>query len=372
MVQADSTRILFSIYKMTLLPSLPAPPPDQTGWPWTEECRKGLYAAQNEWPKISLIIPSFNQGHYIEETIRSILHQNYPNLELIVIDGGSTDATASVLKKYSPWIDYQVSEKDNGQSHAINKGIKKISGEIVNWVNSDDYLAQNALFEIASYFVTHPDVVLIYGNSDIVYPGIETTHYEAVEFEPLDFISRISVHQPSTFWRTKLFDEVGLLDENMHFCMDYDLWARIVFNHQTRKLNKTLSGFRRYPESKSSNFEDQNNIYNEYRKVVSRFFNSMASEHVSRLKDAKVYNNPEDVKYKIPNPPSPELVKRMLDKYLYICASQEYIRSDIKKANQILKYCFNRSTFAEAVLLWVKNNLRVRRIFHPYRKAEYN
>jgi len=118
------------------------------GWPLTNVL-DGDYEkviGRQVWPKISIITPSYNQGRYLEKTIRSVLLQGYPNLEYLVVDGGSNDKSVEIIKKYEPWIDYWISEKDSGQSHAINKGIEKSSGDLLGWLNSDDYLLQGALF----------------------------------------------------------------------------------------------------------------------------------------------------------------------------------------------------------------------------------
>src|SRR5882762_4423248 len=126
------------------LKQLPEPPKGKTGWPWTEQSPR-VPATMPEgrlWPGISIVTPSFNQGQFIEETIRSVLLQGYPNLEYFVIDAGSADLTLEIIKKYEPWITYWVSEPDNGQVDAIKKGLRLSSGEWFNWINSDDILLQ--------------------------------------------------------------------------------------------------------------------------------------------------------------------------------------------------------------------------------------
>ena len=120
-------------------------PVGQEGWPWTEACSEDLYAERQEWPSISVVIPSYNQGAFIEKTIRSVLMQNYPSLELIVIDGGSTDNSVKIIQKYTDFFNHWVSEKDRGQADAINKGLSWATGEILYWINSDDYLLPKAL-----------------------------------------------------------------------------------------------------------------------------------------------------------------------------------------------------------------------------------
>ena len=117
--------------------SFPLYSSDKKGWPFDIESLPDQNQSDISWPKISIVTPSFNQGQYIEQTIRSVLLQNYPNLEYIIFDGGSTDETVSIIKKYEPWLTYWVSEPDRGQSHAINKGLKKCTGNYFNWINSD-------------------------------------------------------------------------------------------------------------------------------------------------------------------------------------------------------------------------------------------
>jgi glycosyltransferase involved in cell wall biosynthesis len=357
---------------MGLLDLLPKVNENLKGWPWTKETDHTIYSIFKQWPKISIITPSYNHGHFLEETIRSILLQNYPNLEFIIMDGKSTDGSVDIIKKYDSWITHWKSEVDRGQSHAINKGIEITTGEIVNWVNSDDSLTSNALFEITKFFVENSSIDLISGNCNLIYPGLKKTFYRSVKFEPLDFISRISIHQPVTFWRTKLFQEIGILDESLHYCMDYDLWARIVFNHQTDIIDKTLANFRRYPESKSSNLKDQSKIYLDYRTVVSRVFTTIAKEHISKLKQLKIFHNEDGVNYPINADVLSDMVKaQMVNKYIMTCATQEYNMGNKKRANQLLKSCVNKAHFREAFVYLIKNNFGYRKFFDPFRKSSY-
>src|ERR1700680_2414413 len=136
------------------LQGLPPPPIGKTGWPWTIESHKvpRLMANGQAWPKISIVTPSYNQGSFIEETIRSVLMQGYPNLEYIIMDGGSSDQTLDVINKYKPLLTHFESKPDRGQSHAINKGMAIGTGEILNWLNSDDFLEEGALIQMAEAF----------------------------------------------------------------------------------------------------------------------------------------------------------------------------------------------------------------------------
>jgi cellulose synthase/poly-beta-1,6-N-acetylglucosamine synthase-like glycosyltransferase len=143
------------------LAMLPPPPPGKTGWPWTEESTRlpddpGTAAS---WPRVTIVTPSFNQGQFIEETIRSILLQGYPDLEYFVLDGGSTDGTVAILERYAEWIDFWVSEPDGGQSAAINRGLRMGSGASATWINSDDMLCRNALSTHATRYAYRDDTV---------------------------------------------------------------------------------------------------------------------------------------------------------------------------------------------------------------------
>lgn len=204
------------------------------------------------WPKITIVTPSFNQGDYIEETILSVLNQDYPNLEYIIVDGGSTDQTVDIIKKYNHSIQYWVSEKDSGQSNAINKGFIRASGEIINWLNSDDQLTPGALHRIANYFREHPEVTVVHGR--IEYFG-ETTPYYSVNIPKKDlrtrYVSHICMPQPACFYRKKLLDEQGLLDESLHFSMDTDLFVRAGLHYQLLQVEEVFARFRLHAESKS-------------------------------------------------------------------------------------------------------------------------
>ena len=137
-------------FKGGLLVELPLIATNKKGWPWDIQSEVSLYGKINSWPKISIIIPSYNQGEYIEEAIRSVILQNYPNLELIIIDGGSSDKTLEVLEKYSTWISFWQSNKDKGQGNAINLGFSIASGDYFGWLNSDYFYNRDAFFHLAN------------------------------------------------------------------------------------------------------------------------------------------------------------------------------------------------------------------------------
>jgi glycosyltransferase involved in cell wall biosynthesis len=216
------------------LSELPTPPSGKTGWPWTEESRR-LPSQTSEghcWPRISVVTPSFNQGEFIEETIRSILLQGYPNLEYIVMDGGSTDNSVEVIKKYSPWLTYWVSEQDNGQSDAINRGLKMASGDFATWINSDDLLSKNAVVEHASRMGFAPDTVYV-GNCIYINETGTVLSVHRATVRSLKDLLRVQtvwyagghIVQPEVMFPRELYLTVGGLDCNNHFTMDFDLWG---------------------------------------------------------------------------------------------------------------------------------------------------
>jgi len=180
-------------------------------------------------PKISIVVPSFNQGRFIGATLQSIIDQNYPDLELIVIDGGSKDETVEVIQQYASHIDWWVSEPDSGQTAAINKGFARSSGEIMAWINSDDLAAPGAVFRVAEWFAAHPETDVVYGdrllideNGDEVSRWILPPHSRRV-LDWADFIP-----QETLYWRRSAWDKVGArLDESFRFAMDWDFLLRL-------------------------------------------------------------------------------------------------------------------------------------------------
>lgn len=239
------------------LRELPPPPPDKTGWPWTEESQllTETMPDGDPLPKISIITPSYNQGRFLEETIRSILLQGYPNLEYIIIDGGSTDNSVEIIKKYKPWLSYWVSEPDKGQSHAINKGFEKATGQILGWLNSDDMYLPNCLSVVACQWDKNinfilGNVILINEESNII-GEMRSQISDSGKFDPCAY--DCCVPQPATFFSRDIYKECGPLDEFMHYAMDMDFWIHIsskgILFCQSREF---LAYFRRHQNTKSS------------------------------------------------------------------------------------------------------------------------
>jgi glycosyltransferase involved in cell wall biosynthesis len=238
--------------------NFPQPPIGKKGFPWTEEIPP-QYFAEN-LPKITIITPSFNQGQFIEQTIRSVLLQNYPNLEYIIIDGGSTDNTVEIIKKYSDFITYWVSEKDNGQSDAINKGLKMATGDVFNWLNSDDYYLPNALIKVGQIFHNNAEINVLCGHELVLLPDgllTSTTNPPTTIKQTLEETMVIgNICQPPTFFKLNILKQLGELSNELHFCMDADLWLRYLSTFGLKNVEKTmgiLNVFRVHPQAKSSN-----------------------------------------------------------------------------------------------------------------------
>lgn len=212
---------------------LPTPPIEKTGWPWTEipDPLPHNMPDGSPWPRISIVTPSFNQAQYLEETIRSVLLQGYPNLEYIIIDGGSTDGSVEIIKRYEPWLTYWVSEPDRGQSHAINKGFKVSSGDIFNWLNSDDFLLPGALYKVSTKYMDHKSPFFIIAANALI-KNEDGSYSQRLPIRKVSgWIEQIGVKweggiQASWFLSRLLFDELGGVNENIHFCMDVDLSFR--------------------------------------------------------------------------------------------------------------------------------------------------
>ncbi len=215
-------------YNVTKLPPSPS---GKTGWPWTPASPQEKWELRQEPPLISIVTPTFNQGQFIEKTIRSVLLQNYPNLQFIIIDGGSTDESVQIISRYEQWLSYWISEKDRGQSDAINKGFRQAGGVLVNWLNSDDYLLPGALHKIASAYLEN-------GGRPCVVVGrcrwIDTKGRVLYEHLPKD-VSPAAIPaceanwmpQPAGFFTLQSYWEVGGVSLDLHHAMDFDLYVKL-------------------------------------------------------------------------------------------------------------------------------------------------
>jgi glycosyltransferase involved in cell wall biosynthesis/2-polyprenyl-3-methyl-5-hydroxy-6-metoxy-1,4-benzoquinol methylase len=205
------------------------------------------------WPRITIVTPSYNQGKYIERTVRSVLLQRYPNLDYILMDGGSTDDTVSRLAPYRNRFSFFASEPDNGQADAIAKGFARSSGEIMAYLNSDDLLAPGALQFVATFFEKHSDVDCIYSHRCTVDEDDQVQWYWILPPHSNSLMKRWDfIPQETCFWRRSLFEKAGNIDPSYHFAMDYDLFVRFMNLGRVRRINRFFGAFRQHSESKTT------------------------------------------------------------------------------------------------------------------------
>lgn len=256
---------------------LPISPPDRNGWPWTDRSPQvpDIQSKRLIWPRVSIVTPSYNHARFLEETIRSVLLQGYPNLEYLVIDGGSTDGTIDVIRKYEKWITYWVSEPDNGQSDAINKGWWLASGQILAWINSDDMYSPGAIMAAVEALSQHPEAGMVYGDIqyiDKMSKPIEVRRSSSrSNFHGLVMYGPRLIPQPTTFINRNIIDRVGFLDPELNANMDYDFFIRISKITNIIHTPKTIAKVRVYKETKSlrgreANWDERINVLRRYNK----------------------------------------------------------------------------------------------------------
>ncbi len=245
-----------------ILKDLPSPAEGKTGWPWTEQSESlpDTTPDGQPWPKVSIVTPSYNQGRFIEECIRSVLLQNYPNLEYIIIDGGSTDETIDIIKKYEPWLTYWESEPDRGQSHAINKGLEKSTGKFFNWHNSDDILMPGSLATMVRVMVEYPQAGYVHGrrifidDKGKIRGGNKHDYDNKISFLP-ELTTSISAlktgSQLACLMNRDLVVQAGKVDENLYYIMDIDLLLRIALIKNPIYIDSPLTYVRIHPDTKS-------------------------------------------------------------------------------------------------------------------------
>jgi len=201
---------------------------------------------------VSIITPSFNQARYLEDTIQSVLSQDYKDLEYIIVDGASTDGSVEIILKYADTLAWWVSEKDSGQADAINKGLRHATGEIVAWLNSDDYYLPGTVSAAVKAFQENPNAVLVYGNMLAVDEHgrmINELKYNQLTFE--DLLCFQIIGQPAVFMRREALERVGLLDLSYHYLLDHQLWLRIAFKGEILYIDETWAAARYHSKAKN-------------------------------------------------------------------------------------------------------------------------
>jgi GT2 family glycosyltransferase len=213
---------------------------------------------QCEWPTITVVTPSFNQGRYLETTIQSVLSQDYPRLQYIIVDGNSTDESTEIIQRYSDRLDWWVSEPDNGQSHALSKGFARASGEILGWLNSDDVYMPDALRLVGEAFRQARDAAVVYGSAQRIDQSGRAVGQPTVAADLTlgHFIGAPdagvpTIIQPASFMRSDVYRKLGGIDEKLELLMDADLWARAIIGHRFLRLEHVLARFRTHDRSKT-------------------------------------------------------------------------------------------------------------------------
>lgn len=227
-------------------------------------------------PLISVVTPSYNQGAFIAQAIESVLAQHYPEFEHIVIDGGSTDGTVEVLRRY-PHLTW-ISERDSGQASALNRGLRLARGDIIAWLNSDDWYEPEIFPAVAAFFVANPAKQIVMGDCRLVDTadralGVVVNHERGLRQLRKYWRARSIPTQPAVFFRRRLLAECGFLDESLHYAMDYDLWLRFAAKHRFYRLDRIAANYRFHPAAKGGD-RDWSRFVPEWRRVYERHVTS--------------------------------------------------------------------------------------------------
>ncbi len=269
------------------LQELPPPPEGKTGWPWTETLSSESPPLEEcLYPRITVVTPSYNQAQFLEETLRSVLLQGYPNIEYIVIDGGSSDGSVKIIEKYQQHLAYWVSEADRGQSHAINKGFEQGTGDILCWLNSDDFF-QPGTFAFVARQLRHvlSSTAWLIGASEIVAQDRRPLHLQSVgdiSYETFFTWPDNWFPQQSTFWTRRMWELAGPLNEKLHYVMDLALWLSMYEIASPVTVSQMLSTYRYQQNAKC--IAQSPRIHQEIEEVFKTYFQHISKRRVAQIK----------------------------------------------------------------------------------------
>jgi glycosyltransferase involved in cell wall biosynthesis len=269
----------------------------KSGWPWTLDDTVRAYPIpeKKSWPKISIITPSLNQGQFLEQTIRSVLLQGYPNLEYIIIDGGSSDHSVAIIKKYASQLTYWVSEPDRGHGHALNKGFARATGEILAWLNSDDMYTPYSLYTVAEIFDAFPDIHWLMGRHSLWNDRDQQTSTRLVRKNTFDFLTGNYgwIQQESTFWRRSLWERAGgNINERYRFMVDGELWCRFFPLAELWHVDTVLGGYRIHSSNRATVYRRA--VVSEMRRAIAELRKRCPAE---LLKSAQEFNRANTVRH---------------------------------------------------------------------------
>jgi glycosyltransferase involved in cell wall biosynthesis len=237
--------------------------------------------------KVSIVTPSYNQGQFIARTMRSVATQNGAEIEHVVFDGGSNDNTVAVLKALQPPVRW-VSQKDKGQTDAVNQGIRATDGEIIGWLNSDDIYYPGAIAAVVAFFEANPEVDVVYGMADHI--DLEDHAFESYPSQAWDFEElkqRCFICQPALFFRRRVVENLGMLDESLNFCMDYEYWLRLgKAGVRFGYLEQKLAGSRLYADNKT--LGSRVKVHREINDMFKRLFGVVPDRWLFNYAHAKV------------------------------------------------------------------------------------